>query len=98
MELKSLENNKVVMNHHHKKKTFNVRPGQTFNLSCDFFGIRVASILLRPGDFIKVRCRGRTAIVFNSFFRFNRGVINLRPGEFVSFFGGFKRRKRKKFK
>ncbi|MDR6225434.1 hypothetical protein JOE21_001432 [Desmospora profundinema] len=69
--------------------TINVRPGTAFNLACVFFGLQVARIRLRPGDFITVTCLGRRVVVFNSFFAFNRGTINLRRGEFVTFFGSF---------
>ncbi|MFC4075630.1 hypothetical protein [Salinithrix halophila] len=70
-------------------RAINVPPGDSFSLACDFFKIQVAKIRLRPGDFVKVTCQGRSVVVFNSFFRFNRGTINLRRGEFINFFGSF---------
>jgi hypothetical protein len=70
-------------------QNINVPPGTTFSLACVFFGIQVARILLRPGDFVTVTCQGRSVVVFNSFLAFNRGTINLRRGEFVTFFGSF---------
>ncbi|SDC11720.1 hypothetical protein SAMN04488112_103110 [Melghirimyces thermohalophilus] len=70
-----------------KSQAFPVPRGRTFNLSCDNFNTQVARIRLRRGDFIRVTCRGRTALVFNSFFGFNRGRVNLRQGEWINFFG-----------
>ena len=69
------ESRQVILEHHEKKKKFNIRPGRFLNLACHFFRVRVATIVLRPGDFVKVTCKGRTVIVFNSFRAFNRGTI-----------------------
>ncbi len=87
------ESRQVILEHHEKKKKFNIRPGRFLNLACHFFRVRVATIVLRPGDFVKVTCKGRTVIVFNSFRAFNRGTIHLRRGEFVTFIGAFHRKK-----
>ncbi|PTX64511.1 hypothetical protein C8P63_1024 [Melghirimyces profundicolus] len=87
MAVKTRETRKAVIGS--TSRNINVRPGRRFSLACVFFGIQVARIRLRPGDFVRVTCLGRSVTVFNSFLRFNRGTINLRRGEFVTFFGSF---------
>ncbi|MFD1426284.1 hypothetical protein JOD24_002136 [Kroppenstedtia sanguinis] len=83
----------VILEHQRKKKRFAVRPLEVVRLACHFSRVRVAKMALRPGDFVRVTCKRRTAIVFNSFRAFNRGTIHLRRGEFVTFIGDFRRKK-----